>query len=67
VRVKPEGELLMRKIFTALFLPLFFAMVLVLGFYFFTRLGFSIAYNNAMMRRRKRMREKPVQKNPIVN
>jgi hypothetical protein len=57
----------MRKILTALFLPLFFVMVLVLGFYFFTRLGLSVAYNNAKLRRRKQMHEKTVQKSPIVN
>jgi len=57
----------MRKILTALFLPLFFVMVLVLGFYFFTRLGLSVAYNNAKLRRSKRTQEKPVQKNPIIN
>ena len=57
----------MRKLLTALFLPLFFIVVLVLGFYFFTRLGLSVAYNNVKLRRNKRIRQKAVQKKPVVN
>jgi hypothetical protein len=57
----------MRKILTALFLPVFFVVVLVLGFYFFMRLGLSVAYNNAKLRRNKRLCQRAPQKKPIVN
>ena len=57
----------MRKMLTTLFLPVFFVVVLVLGFYFFTRLGLVVAYNNAKLRRNKRLRQETLQKNRIVN
>ena len=57
----------MRKILTTLFLPVFFVVVLVLGLYFFTRLGLGVAYNNANLRRNKLLRQETLQKNRIVN
>jgi hypothetical protein len=56
-----------RKFITALFLPFFFIVVLIVGLYFFTRLGVTVAYNNAKLRRIKRERVRTVQKKPIAN
>jgi hypothetical protein len=57
----------MRKLLVALFLPLFFVVVLIVGFYFFARLGLTVAYNNARLRRNKRTQQKTIQKKPITN